>query len=254
MARIQSLGRYQKVLLILMAVLALIFALIYPVTMSRVGFAYQDTILLPSQENGNTIYSGKLHGKSVAFTVQADKTVVFQYGDQTYGPYTAKEDATAIPRDNGLSKAMTGVELICGEEILFRGGVINYGEDLTLFHEDGTIANWSFFVVAGNSQIRDEEGNLIDRMAPAATTILHLMAGPPLTSKGQWSAYFLGVFICIVTAVSILFADELFRLRMSWRVQDPDGIKPSHIEIASRYIGWTASLILAVAVFVMGLQ
>ena len=98
MDRIKSLNHYQRCILILMIAMVLIFAVVYSVTIRRVGFEYKDTILLPSQENGSTVYSGKIQGRQARFTVAADKTVVFRYGNKTYGPYTAKEDSTSMPQ------------------------------------------------------------------------------------------------------------------------------------------------------------
>ena len=56
MERIKGLNRYQKGLLIFMIVMVLIFAVIYPVTISRVGYRYNDAILVPIQEKGKIIY------------------------------------------------------------------------------------------------------------------------------------------------------------------------------------------------------
>lgn len=39
------------------------------------------------------------------------KTVMFQWGDMVYGPYTAKEDPAAIPKDDEFAEGMTGVAL-----------------------------------------------------------------------------------------------------------------------------------------------
>lgn len=128
MQRIKGLNRYQKCVLIFMIAMALIFAVVYPMTISRVGFEYKDTILVPSQENGSTVYSGKIQVQQANFTVSADKTVEFQYGEKTYGPYTAREDPTAIPKDHEMGELMTSVELRQGEEILFRGGVLEIGD------------------------------------------------------------------------------------------------------------------------------
>ena len=50
--RIKNLNYYQKGVLILMIAMALVFAVVYSTTISRVGFEYHDTILVPSQENG----------------------------------------------------------------------------------------------------------------------------------------------------------------------------------------------------------
>ena len=103
MTRIKALNRYQKAVLIVMGVMILIFTVLYFRTISRVGFEYQ--------ENGSMVYSGKFQGKQSHFTVSEKKTVMFQWGDMVYGPYTAKEDPAAIPKDDEFAEGMTGVAL-----------------------------------------------------------------------------------------------------------------------------------------------
>ena len=56
-----------------------------------------------------------------------------------------------------------------------------------------------------------------------------------------------------VTAVSILFADELFRLRYVFRIQDVDLIEPTVWELAGRYISWTVITVTVLVVYIMGL-
>lgn len=97
MERLRGLGRYQIALLVCGVVMILVFSVLYPVTTARVGFLYQDTILTPAQEGDTTVYSGKLRGEAARFTVHADKSVEFQYGDKTYGPYTVTEDPGRAP-------------------------------------------------------------------------------------------------------------------------------------------------------------
>lgn len=60
MERIKALNGYQKGLLVFMAAMMLLFSIIYPITISKVGFRYKDAILVPTQENGKTIYTGKI--------------------------------------------------------------------------------------------------------------------------------------------------------------------------------------------------
>ena len=62
MERIKTLNYYQKGIIIVMVAMILIFAMIYPKTISRVGYRYNDEILVPNQENGNIVYSGKING------------------------------------------------------------------------------------------------------------------------------------------------------------------------------------------------
>lgn len=254
MERIRSLGRYQKGVLLIVITMILVFTVIYPIISAREGFAYKGTILIPNQENGNTIYSGKIQGKQARFFVYEDKTVEFQYGDKTYGPYTAKEDQTAIPKDLEMREEMTGVELRQGEKILFRGGVENNGDVRLLFNEDGSIEDISISARTDDGIESDGNGNVNDPVEPPVSAILDLMAGPELTNKGEWYAWFVGVFLCFVTAISILFTDKLFRWNLIFLIRNADQAEPSGWEIIRRHVVWTIFPIIAMIVFIAGLQ
>lgn len=156
-----------------------------------------------------------------------------------------------------MRDAMVGVELRHGEKILFRGGVLDYGNYAQFYNEEGEIVSFRQTVVevnAGTTTVLDEHGNVVDPMEPSVSTLLDLMDGPRLTHKGDWAMWFYGVLICIVTAISILFADEQFRWSLSFQIRDADRAEPSDWEIATRYIAWTVLPILAMGIFVVGLQ
>lgn len=243
MDRIKELGRYQKIILLLMAVMILAFTVIYPIVTVRSGFLYADTILVPVEEDGCTVYSEKIRGTAATFTVSADKTVIFQYGNTVYGPYTVKEDPSAIPKDSDLQAQMTGIELRCGGEIVFRGGVVNSGDWRMLYNEDGSF-----------DLLRSITATMSDgTMEPSVSTILDLTDGPALTHKGTWLGWFGGVLICVITALTMLFADELFRWNASFLVRNAEEAEPSDWEIAGRYITWTALPVMAAVIFILGL-
>lgn len=82
MEKTKRFNLFQKGVLIFMIVMALVFAVIYPMTISRVGFSFKDKILVPKEENGSVVYSGKLIGEQARFTVSPDKSVVFWHGDK----------------------------------------------------------------------------------------------------------------------------------------------------------------------------
>lgn len=254
MERLKALNRYQKAVLIIITVMVLVFTVLYPLTISRMGFSYQDALLVPSQQGNSTIYAGKIQGQEASFTISADKTVQFQYGDKTYGPYTAQTDPTAIPKGHDLSGRMTGVELYCGDELLFRGGVLKQEDYMLLFQEDGSVYDIGISVTTNASVIKDEAGNIIDPMEPSASTILTLMSGPQLTHKGSWAVWIGGVLICAVTAISILFADELFRFALAFRIRDAEQAEPSDWEMTGRYISWTILPLITLWLFIQGLQ
>ena len=251
MERIKSLNGYQKGLLLFMIVTAAVFAVIYPITISRVGYRYNDAILVPTQENGNTLYSGKIKGQPACFTVSAD-TVVFQYGDKIYGPYTLKEDPAAVPKDHEMSRSMTGIEVREGDDILFRGGVMDVGDYYWFYNEDGT--SGSIIYMTSDGIERDGNGNPVDRMKPSVSTIYELIDNPELTHKGHGLVWFVAVIGYVFNAISILFADELFYRNLALRIRNAECAEPSDWVIASRYIVWTAMVVVVLVLFIMGLQ
>ncbi len=255
-ARIKALNLYQKIILLICAVMVVVFTVLYPITISRVGFLYRDTILMPGESDGITVYTGKIQGEETAFTVSSDKTVRLRHGEKVYGPYTAREDPTAIPEDEDLASHMTGVEVYCGKELIFRGGVVEVPEMLWLYNEDGSVESFgiNFSYGTDSGTVYDMDGNVIDPMEPSVSTVLKLMGEPELTHKGTWLGWFGGVVFCIFTVFSILFADEIFRYGMRFQIRNPENAEPSEWEIASRYISWTVIPIMTLALFIMGLQ
>lgn len=254
MQRIKNLNGYQKGLLLLMLAMALVFAVVYHMTIARVGVLYQNAIFVPAEENGVTVYSGKLRGKQAEFTVSADKTVSFRCDGQTYGPYTVKEDPTARPEDEFGREGMTGVEIRDGEELLFRGGFWQSDGSFWLRNADGSMDLGMQTYVVENGVKKDSDGNIIDPAKPSASDILRLVYGPELTHKGSWLAWLSAVFISFLTAVSILYADELFRWDLSFQIQNAEAAEPSEWEMMKRYISWTVFVIAALIVYFLGLQ
>ena len=250
MERIHNLNRYQKVLLIALTVMALVFGVVYHFVSSRVGYLYENTILVPSEQGGDRLYSGTIDGQECTFTVSADGTVTLRHGDRVYGPYTVREDPTAKPEDEPY---MTGVEILEAGEVFFRGGYWFSTDGVVLFNEEGGIMV-DIYAYTSDGIIYDADGNIVDPMEPTAADILELVDDPALTSKGQWQAWFGAVFCSVLIAASILFSDELFYLSLSFRIRDPDHAEPSDWEMAGRYISWTVMTVMTLVIYIIGLQ
>jgi len=254
MDRIRALNRYQKAILLILAAMTLVFGIIYIRAASQHGYAYRDEILLPSYENGSTVYSGKINGAQCSFTVTADKTVTFRCINRTYGPYTALEDPTAVPTEYAQYPNCTGVVLYENGKQIFRGAALT--DPIYGFHLADTNGEmlWSIISTMSDGTRVDEHGTVIDPWEPGVHTILELMGQPELTAKGEWGFFFLGLFLCAVTVISILFADELFRLSLVFTLRDWEQAEPSDFELAGRYIGWTLLPILILWVYCSGLH
>ena len=254
MARIRQLDWYQRGILLLLLALALVFAVIDRVRIARVGFLYQDKIFVPSEENGVTVYSGKISGEPAQFTVSEDKAVSFHCGEKTYGPYTVTEDPTALPEVEIEREGMTGVEIREGEKLVFRGGFWQSGEDYWLRRQDGSMDLSVGVFVTGDGVMRDANGNAVDPLEPALSDILRLVYGPELTHKGSWLAWFGAVFLSILNAVSILYADELFHWDLSFQIRNAETAEPSDWELMKRYLSWTVLTIMLLVIYIVGLR
>lgn len=264
MNRIRNLTLYQKVILLLLAVMTAGFTIVYSVVSSQVGFEYNGVILRPHEENGSIVYSGRMNRQPVSFTVTEDKTVTYRYGDNIYGPYTTHEDPSAVPENPDMAEMaqhMTGVEIRSDGEVFFRGGILMTGgqggqaPEMMLFNESGGLADTQYAVFSshdGKTEY-DMEGSVIDQQTPSKTAILTLMSDPELTSKGDWAAWFCGIFLSVLTAILILYADELFRWNLSFQIRNTEKAEPSDWEIARRCIAWTALPVMALIAYISGL-
>ena len=251
--RIRKLNLFKKIMLLLMTLMLAVFAFVYAKTVNRVGFLYRNAILVPQEEKGSRTYSGKIEGKEAVFTVSPDKTVTFQHGTKVYGPYGVKEDPAAVPQNSELKERMRGVEIRRGEELVFRGGMLEYYGQRLLFEEDGS-SHGEGLIGSGSWVVLDENGNVIDPMEPTASAILSLAFGPTLTHKGDWTGWLCALLICTMAAVLILFEEELFRWSLRFRIRDPEQAEPSEWEIASRYIGPVLFLAIAAGLCFIGLR
>ena len=137
MEKIKNLNSCQKGIILLMILMSAVFAVIYPITISKAGYLYNDTILVPSYENRATAYSGKIDGELAKFIVSEDKSVVLQYGDKAYGPYTMRKDPSAVPKTEESEGYMTGIEIRNSDQVVFRGGASYPGDRYWLFDENG---------------------------------------------------------------------------------------------------------------------
>ena len=257
MERIKELDRYQKGILLLLIAMLVLFSVIYYYVSSRVGFLYKDHILIPAQVDGNTVYEGEIEDEIARFTVTQGNSVTFQYGEKVYGPYTVTEDPAAIPAEDSRAGHMTGIVIRDGDEILFQGGYLRTGtnqSDFLLYNEDGWYPGITITITASDGTVVDGNGNVVDAMKPSIVAILKLVNGPELTSKGQWIGWFGGLFFSIITAVSILFADEIFRWNLAFRIQNVESAEPSEWALAERYIGWTIGAIGTLLIYITGLQ
>ena len=256
MERFKDMNRYQKILLFVMAAMILVFGILYGIASCRMGIRFKDGFLVYSEDGGNAVYSGSIRGQAYRITVSPDKTVTFHCGDRVYGPYTFREDHTAIPADHDWANMMTGIEIREGSEVLFRGGAVEMdiaGNDWMLVDEEGNSNFINITYTLSDGTKMDSDGNVIDPMKPSVTSIWELMNEPELEKRVQWPAWFGGLFLCIINVVYLFFAEDLFRFGLSFRIRYADDVEPSDWVITQWHIGWTVLAVMALVLFIIGL-
>lgn len=254
MKTFRELDVYPRILLIVMLVMLLVFSVAYPLTISRMGFQYRGEILVPQVQENQTVYSGRVNGQKASFTVTSDGTITCQMGDKAYGPYTFREDPAALP--SNMRTQARGVALYKGDQLWFHGSVEDIGGQRWMYDADGNVHNISSrtYATTPNGFSLDANGNPVDAMEPSVEEILYLATGPEWKHNGSWSGWLEGAAICALVAATVFFADDLFYLRMSMRVQNAESVEPSSWELLSRKTGWTVGLLLAFLLFWNGIQ
>ena len=87
----------------------------------------------------------------------------------------------------------------------------------------------------GTARSGGEDGSVIDPLEPEAANHFGSAGFPELTHKGSWLAWFLGIIICGVTVVSILFADDCSAF-VSPSDQNVEDAEPTEWEMTTRYL------------------
>ncbi len=123
-----------------------------------------------------------------------------------------------------------------------------------IINGDDKLAGGSDVDISSNGTVYNANGEMIDGMNPSVKVLYELTHNPELTHKGVAAGWFFGTLACLLNILGLLFVQEMFRLRMSFRVSNPECLEPSDGEITCRYIGWTGMAIVAQVAFCMGLR
>lgn len=250
-ARWQNLTWPQRVLLLIQAFLIVLFLILYATFGRQQVIEYHNALFRCRTDGDTTVYSGTLDGEKAVFTVSPGPVLEFCWGDALYGPYTITEDSTAIPEQQAIPEFftspeyLTGVEVRKGSDVLFRGAFHISGGSLSfLISEDGSYDLSSVSIIT-DSNLKPE---------PSIRAILRIALAPEPIQRGHWGFFLLGAFACAVCTALILFADELFRFYLQFRVKYPENAEPSDWELFTRWVSWGGLTIVALFSFIVGLN
>lgn len=238
----RELTRGQKVLVALQGLIALVFLVLYCTIGTQKYLHLGNDTLRRSAEGDTVVYSGVRSGKEAVLTVQDGGTVLWQLDGVTYGPYTITPDPTATPDKSALpwnvtdSADLVGVQVHEGEQQLLRGA----------YHDSLIFA------------VYDMAGNRVDTGLPgegglSPGTVLQVALNPVVESRGNPAFFLLGLLFCILVAADILYADDLFRWRLKFVIEDVNRAEPSEWQLMSRWISWIVLTCMIPFLFLPGL-
>lgn len=242
----------QRVMILLQAFLILLFLILYCITGRQQVMEYRGEYLRCRTDGEVTTYSGKVDGQKAVFTVTAGHTVEFRLGDTAYGPYTIAFDSAS--EAGTAAFAPVGVEVWEGETRLFHGSYTKSSSSFYLSDEDDPL------ILSDKKVLTTVEGSYGSVMTyvypdePGPYSILKAATGSGVAQRGSFGMYFLGVALCLVCALMILYADKLFRWNLKFVIADPQRAEPSDWELFSRWISWIMFTILALVYFCMSLN
>lgn len=241
---------WQKVLFCLQLVLIALFLILYLTVGNQQIWQYQGASLRRTTDGGTVTYTGKVEGQSLSFAVTGT-TVEYRRGDKNV-TYTVTEDPSAIParedfetNSDIMYATLSGVEVHKDGELLFRGAWLPINDTLRLYHENGSsdFGTTSIILSPSGSVLND----------PGAATILRLLYAPNVAWRANFTGLACGIVLCVVCMVSLLYADELFRWNLRFRIRNTEDAEPSEWELFSRQLSWVVCTGLAVVIFILGL-
>jgi hypothetical protein len=245
--RLKKLNKFQKGILAVLAGMIVLFTIIYIVLSHGEGLVYRDSYLRKTDDLYSVVYKGTVSGKNISITVDCTKGITIVTAGKEYGPYWVDGGDT--------SRELTPeVTIRDNKEIVFRGWLKPRDDGFVVFKDDGSLFVGHPIITGSDGTVIDENGNVVDVNEPTASEIIYIAKNISLTRRTNWAAYAFATFICIITALSILFEDEMFRFQMYFRVANPGSVEPSGFELASRYIAWCILPFLILLIYLLGLQ
>lgn len=222
--------RFQKVILIILAVMVVLFGVLTGISRAHKGVLFEGELLDVSVSAGQTVCSGKVHGDPVTITVTPERdsvtTVEFVIGDWLHD--TCRVEYPLEPIQTNRGDAVPGVRILKNGNLLFEGGY-NENEDYGWYEPDGT---WSTIGAFGFTTSGGDPWSGYKTTAP---DVMRFARGPELTARGSWAPYFLMVLLTLLLMLDVAFPTALFYMRHCFAVRDPE---PSDDYLVMQKISW----------------
>lgn len=238
---------YQKVILCILAAMAVVFAIWTAVNRFNMGVLFHETLLEVSEQGDTTVYSGMLYGTAVTITSREENGITY-VNFSADGAYYA-ECRVEYPEGTIRTEFGTDVprlRIIRNDEVLFSGG---YDPDaassaVKYFNEDG---EWDPMISVSAGSYGDPWSLFEFTMG----NILNFAGTPTLAARGSLDIYIAALFISIIGAVLAAFPETAFYLSHFLSVRDPE---PTDFYYFMHKVGCVLFVVIALVMYISGLN
>lgn len=242
--------KLRKFLLPVLAIVVLLFSVLYLVMGRQSYLEYDDALFSRSEEGDRVIYTAQADGQPAILTVEGSCVITYQLGDTVYGPYTIQDEPAAAPDTDELAGPdLTGIEVWDGAALMFRG---RYTQNLILFDENGqSISGFGYSV---NGSTYDSEGNLIDPHEPTVYNLLFLAQRPEAdVHRGAAALWWMGTLFAAIAALIAWFFQSILRFNLAFYVKEPETAEPSGLLIFNLGLALFVFCALSIGFYTLGL-
>lgn len=220
MLRDHELSLFQRVILCILAVMAVLFAVLTAVSRSNEGVLFEEMLMDISTDGNKTIYTGKKYGEDVTVVCYRENganIVDFSVSDRYHALCRVEYPAGTITTEYGL--VIPRIQLYRNDALLFSGG---YNPDLEdsvgrYYNEDGTFELFiSAKMTVGYSSDPWYNYEFTE------TDILFFANGPGTSVRGSWLGYAACLFLSVLCAVETALPNTLFYLNHRLAVKNPE--------------------------------
>ena len=235
--------RLQKILLVLLAAMIVLFAILTGVSRAHKGVLFQESLLQKSESGGQTTYAGKLNGERVTIAVrpEEDATTTVEYtSDTVHDIYQMEYPLTPIPTERGM---VDGIRILKNGSVLFEGA---YDRDASYgwYDRDGQWDPGITITVSTGTAAGAPAG--LDQY-----DVAYFADGPGLTARGSWGLYFIMVLFTLLVMLDVAFPRLLFYLQHCCDVRDPE---PSDFYLAMQKVSWAVYPFLLLLGYIWALR
>ena len=239
---------YQKIILGILAAMAVIFAVWTAANRANEGVLFRETLLEVSRQGSTTVYSGTVYGTNVTITSREEngtKYVNISVDGEYYANCRVEYPEGTIKTEYGTEVGR--IKIIRDDEVLFSGGYDpspEFNAYAKYFNEDGTWdmdAMVAIHAFSSSNPWHNYEFDLSD--------VMKFAYGPEFSARGSWMMYLIMLVASIFVALEIAFPNTLFYFSHFMSVRDPE---PTEFYYAMHKLGSVLSVIVLFILYMKG--